>query len=141
MKKGKTNYQWQEKIRKIMRGRYGVIDTLTKHLFVLAVIFLLVGSFVPSRWLSLLIFLCLGLAYYRVFSKAIYKRSAENQKYRAFLTKVKRPFIYEIKKFADRKTHKYFTCSTCRQHIRVPKGKGLVLIKCPSCGHQFEKKT
>ena len=39
------------------------------------------------------------------------------------------------------KEHKVYKCPKCKQPLRVPRGKGKILITCRSCGHKFEKKT
>ena len=32
-------------------------------------------------------------------------------------------------------------CPTCRQKLRVPRGRGRIQISCPRCGTQFIKKS
>ena len=39
------------------------------------------------------------------------------------------------------KTYAYFNCPKCKTELRVPKGKGKILITCPKCGEKFEEKT
>ncbi len=46
-----------------------------------------------------------------------------------------------IKKSSKDKDHKYYICPTCKQIVRVPKGKGRIDIRCPRCSTVFEKRT
>ena len=41
----------------------------------------------------------------------------------------------------DKEHFKFFKCPSCRQKIRVPRGKGRIEITCPRCGNKFIKKT
>mgnify|MGYP004666140193 len=40
----------------------------------------------------------------------------------------------------DRK-NRYFLCPRCRQTVRVPRGKGKIMITCPKCKEKFQRKT
>ena len=37
--------------------------------------------------------------------------------------------------------HRYFDCPKCRQPVRVPRGKGKIMITCPKCKERFQRKT
>lgn len=119
---------------------YGV-DALHKFLQWSIIILILIEIlFVNSYILTGIIWAMLVYQIFRMFSKNIYKRRAENTK---FLTLVK-PITKRIglvKKAKQDKTHKYFVCPTCKQSVRVPKGKGKITITCPKCGCKFSKKS
>lgn len=134
-------------LQKFMMGRYGV-----DQMNIGVLIFSMVCTFTASltRWLLLLILGTALLAYgvFRMFSRNVSARSKENQKFLVFWNKVK-GIWYKIKgwfsgkkrRFADRKTHCYFSCPKCKRKLRVPKGKGKIEISCPICGTKFIKKT
>ena len=130
-----------------MMGRYGV-----DQMNIGVLIFSMVCTFTASltRWLLLSILGTALLAYgvFRMFSRNVSARSKENQKFLVFWNKVK-GIWYKIKdwfsgkkrRFADRKTHCYFSRPKCKRKLRVPKGKGKIEISCPICGTKFIKKT
>lgn len=128
-------------IRRFMYGRYGS-DQLNLTLLVTAVALSLLNSLLsvflyestaftrvisPSLYLLMLVLLGLSLA--RCFSRNIYKRRQENQRFRSFFARI-----------CDRQ-HRYFRCPTCKQRVRVPRGKGKLNIRCPKCGNRFLRKT
>lgn len=80
-------------------------------------------------------------ALFRVFSRNLEKRRAENA---AFLQKVwwpiKRRFNSGRQQRMD-KEHKYFTCPNCKTVCRVPVGKGKIVITCPKCGREIHGKS
>lgn len=124
-----------QKYTQFMRGRYGRFDTLNKILFLVAMIFSIFSRWIPYAIGTLLSWGILGLIFYRFFSKRIYPRSNENQKFLRFLEKIKhRDFK------SDREYH-YFKCPSCKQKMRVLRGKGKIKVTCKNCHTQFMKKV
>ncbi len=117
-----------QSLQRFMYGRNGV-DQLSWVLVALGLILNLIGSILQLGLLCLVAYVPLLLALWRMFSKQVSKRRAENQKLLAFWNRLR-----------DRQ-HRYFSCPQCRQTVRVPRGKGKVNIKCPKCGEKFIKKT
>ena len=134
----------REMLAKFMYGRYGT-DRL--NMFLLIVLIVCAGlnlfvrngyfSIVMSSWETLLIV----LIYYRMFSRNISKRYAENQKYLAMENRVRRFFGKNKYIQQQRKEFHIYTCPQCKQKIRIPKGKGNVSIRCPKCGRDFVKNS
>ena len=125
--------------RRLMMGRYGV-DQLTWVLLVLALVLSLCGSIFRIGFLRLLCWVVLFFCYFRIFSRNIYARQMENQKlmrlwYRLKNKTANRPTAQE------RKNYRVFVCPTCKQKLRVPRGKGKISITCPKCATSFIKKT
>ena len=125
--------------RRLMMGRYGV-DQLTWVLLVLALVLSLCGSIFQLGFLRLLCWVVLFFCYFRFFSRNIYARQMENQKlmrlwYRLKNKTANRPTAQE------RKNYRVFVCPTCKQKLRVPRGKGKISITCPKCATSFIKKT
>ncbi len=130
----------QEKIRRFMMGRYGV-DQLGKFLLGVAVIIMLISFFFRNAIIEALPFLILVICYFRIFSRNINQRYLENQK---FLTLKNRFFGYfqgAGSRRKQRKNYHIYVCPTCKQKIRVPKGKGKICITCPKCRAEFVRRS
>ena len=130
----------KERFMRFMYGRYGV-DMLGKHLMILAIICMLLGGWLEREILTFISWFCLIYSYFRMFSKNIYKRTAENQAYLTKTYKIRCWFSRQKNMMAQRKTHHIYKCPTCRQKIRIPRGKGRVEIRCPKCNTTFIKKS
>ena len=125
--------------QRFMSGRYGS-DQFSMFLSISALVLLVLGIFLSG------ILYYIGLAvllysYYRMFSRNIQKRYAENQWYLARSSAVRGWFDRLRTRFAQRGTYRYFKCPHCKQAIRIPKGRGRVSITCPKCGTQFIRKS
>ena len=118
-------------LRRFMTGRYGT-DKLNTTILMAGLILCLIGMFMPAPANLIFALLSYGLMIWslvRSFSRNTYRRYRENQKFLAFLERLK-----------DR-NHRYFSCPKCRQSVRVPRGKGKIAITCPRCKEKFIKKT
>lgn len=130
----------REKLTRFMYGRYG-IDYFGKCIAGIGIAAIFLAAIFDSRLLSLLAWVCIIYTYFRMFSKNIYKRSAENQ---AFLTKTYRLrcfFARQKNLMKQRKTHHIYKCPSCSQKIRIPRGKGRIEIRCPKCSTTFIKNS
>lgn len=134
----------REKLARFMYGRYGA-DELGSFLMVLWLFCAVIGGFgrgshfgtVLWSW-ELVLFI---LVEYRMLSKNIQKRYAENQKYLAVKNKVRRFFGKTKYMQQQRREFHIYTCPQCRQKIRIPRGKGKISIRCPKCGMEFVKNS
>ena len=133
-------------IVRFMYGRNGM-DQLNRALFwgYIAVFF---GQVVfstlrlqtPALICEIVLWPLMVLILFRMFSKNLPKRRAENQKFVNWWWGVKSRNAGAKARHAD-KDHKYFTCKTCGTICRVPVGKGKIIITCPKCGAQIHAKT
>ena len=130
----------RDKIYRFMQGRYGT-DDFYKFLFWVALIGIVLNWFFKSQALSWVVTLILAYAMYRVLSKNHSARYAENQKYLQATAKFRYWFDQQKKLMEERKYHHIYTCPKCRQKIRIPKGKGKIMIRCPKCHHEFQKRS
>ena len=77
---------------------------------------------------------------YRVLSRNVAKRQAENLRFLNWWRRTKRLTDGAVKRYRD-KEHKYYTCKQCGTLCRVPTGKGNIVITCPKCGAKIQAKT
>ena len=110
----------KEKFIQFMQGRYGGADKLNTHLMYLLFILVIIELFTGSKPLMILSLFLMFYIYFRMFSKNIYKRYAENQKYVQFIAPITKKVNFFKKKRKD-KTHKYYKCPTCKQVSVYPK--------------------
>lgn len=137
----------RERLRNFMQGRSGY-DAFARFL-VWVSIGLLLASLITGRvWngrlssaLWVLAIAAVAYSYFRILSKNIYKRQAENAKYQQAAARVQGFFRTLKQRWHDRKDYKYFRCPSCRAQLRVPRHKGRIRITCRKCQKQFEAKT
>lgn len=130
----------REKLMRFMYGRYG-IDSLGKFLLGAGIVFFLLSGFFDLGIFYLLAWAVLIYSYFRMFSRNIYKRAAENQAYLKHTAKIRSFWWTQKNLFRQRKTHHIYKCPSCSQKIRVPKGKGKIEIRCPKCQTTFIKRS
>lgn len=130
----------REKFIRFMQGRYGS-DKFGQFLLILAIVFMLLSMFGGRNVWDTLAVLLLIYAYFRMFSKNIPKRYAENQKYLQMTAKARTAFSKKKRELNQLKTHHIYKCPNCGQKIRVPRGKGKIAIRCPKCSTEFVKKS
>ena len=123
-----------------MMGRYGT-DDYSKFLLGSAVALMVLNLFLRIGLLNTVVMVLLIYVYIRMFSKNIQKRYEENQKYLQKKYKVTSYFDRQKRMAADRKVNHIYKCPSCKQKIRVPKGKGKICITCPKCRTEFTKKS
>lgn len=128
----------KEKLQRFMIGRYG-IDAFGKFLLGAVVVLWVINLFANSRFLYSWALLLMVYAYFRMFSKNTTKRYQENVKYLQLKNKLVSRVKSEKSQLKERKTHHIYRCPTCRQKIRIPRGKGRICITCPKCKTEFTK--
>ncbi len=126
-------------LQRLMYGRYGP-DQLGMVLMALYLLLYLLSCLVDSVILSVLSALCAVAFFWRLLSKKIDKRRAENARFLELVRPVIRWYNVNKCRRAD-KDHCYFKCPNCGQQLRVPKGKGKLSVTCRNCGVSFEKTT
>ena len=121
--------QW---LQRFMMGRYGT-DKLNMWILGGGLVLCIISIFIAFPPVNLLLtagsYALMIWAIFRTFSRNTYKRYRENRRFLMLLDRIK-----------DR-DHRYFDCPKCRQPVRVPRGKGKIMITCPKCKERFQRKT
>ena len=123
-----------------MSGRYGA-DELSRMLLAISMVFLIISML--SRWNLFYLFAIVLLiyTYFRMFSRNVSKRYAENQKYLNWKYRLVVKKDRKKKQWEQRKIYHFYKCPSCGQKVRVPKGKGKICIICPKCRMEFVRKS
>lgn len=153
--------RFRERLYRFMQGRNGV-DSFAKFLNVASFAMLIAAilfTFLSNVFLArdaaaaahvfrilFCVFYGLGLLLiiywcFRVFSRKVGKRQAENTRYLYLRQKLYRRIESLKEQWKNRKTYRYFKCPQCRQRMRAPKHKGKIRVTCSSCKHIFITKT
>lgn len=123
-----------------MMGRYGA-DQLGQVYMGISMALLIISLF--TGW-DILYVAALGLMiyeYYRMMSRQVEKRYAENQKFATWRYQLAIQKNKRKEQWKQRKIYHFYKCPSCRQKVRVPKGKGKICITCPKCKTEFIKKS
>ena len=126
-------------LRKLMYGRYGS-DHLSFFLLFLYVVLIFTSALPHMAWVSWLALAVLLWNLFRLFSRRIDRRRAENARFLALFGPVIRWFKMRRTIHRD-KDHRYFKCPNCGQYLRVPRGKGKITVTCRNCGASFEERS
>ena len=126
-------------LARFMYGRNGT-DQLGLFTLVLYLIVWVIWGFTQWAVLSILETVLLFITLYRMLSRNLAKRRAENTKFLQTVRPIKNRFLSKRAQMKD-KEHRYFKCPNCGQQMRVPRGKGRITVHCRTCGATFEEKS
>ena len=135
----------KDKFYRFMQGRYGV-DQFAKFTMGVALVSIVLAIFVNTgssagSLLDMLGLVAIVYTYFRIFSRNISKRAPENQKYLSATAKLRQRLNKEKNMMKQRKDYHIYTCPSCGQKVRIPRGKGKIEISCPKCHSKFVKRS
>ena len=133
----------RERFYRFMAGRNGS-DLFSRFLSFAAVAFMLLslifrGTVGTVMWYGALLLLLYD--YFRIFSRNLPRRRAENAKYCQYRELLIDGFCDWWERRRQRRDFKFFRCPSCSVMLRVPRGKGRIRVTCRKCGTSFERKT
>ncbi len=132
-----------------MNGRYGT-DDLGRVMLGACMVLIVIDLLTRNTFLYVLELVLLVLTYYRMLSRNYAKRASENETYHQILDRVKGWFqgfgggrngSRRPSRTSQSKDYHIYTCPSCGQKIRIPRGKGKICITCPKCGTEFQKRS
>ena len=134
-----------------MQGRYGT-DQLSRFMSIVVLI-LIAANWIAGNFLAfpgslqfikisgIVYAVLLFLIYFRTFSRNIPARYAENQKYLSIKSKIGSFFGGKGRSASQHIEYHIYKCPQCNQKIRIPRGKGRIMVRCPKCGTEFVKQS
>ena len=125
---------------KFMQGRYGV-DSLSRFLSIVLLVIIILGMFIRIPLSGTITLVILVILYWRMVSRNIPKRYEENQKFLQIRDKLLGRFSDFGSNMSQMKDYHIYKCPRCNQKIRIPRGKGHIMVRCPRCGYEFHKKS
>ena len=141
-------YRWAN----FMRGRRGW-DQFCFFLMIASFVIEILGRIMRNSWIYYIGLALFIYAVFRMMSRNIYKREAENQKYLQITNRLRNwNYFRQQKKNGTytysqseqnrngsygRTVYAYYYCPACKQQVRIPAGKGRVNVTCPRCGEKF----
>ncbi len=133
--------RFREKIASFMSGRYGV-DALSKFMLIiyvaLAVVMIFVRNGIGYYILQAMSLVLFALIFWRMFSRNLPRRTAENEKYLYVKKGIREKIFSQRNKWKYRKTHVYRKCLYCGVQIKLRRVSGDHKCACPKCGESFD---
>jgi len=127
-------------MRRFLVGRYGP-DQLSVALLIFSLVLGIIGIAARVNVLRYISYAPLVLAFCRLFSRNIYARRRENDRFLRYYSPIKTRVKRKITAFRERGEFKHYSCPSCHSDIRAPRGKGKIAITCRRCGERFVRDT
>lgn len=128
---------FKDKLARFMYGRYG-LDKLNYALIGAYFVLIVANSFTRSTIIDILTWAILIWMIFRTYSRNIFKRRLENEKFLKIWNPVKAKGALTIRRIKEIKTHRFRKCPHCQKVLRLPRKTGKHTVKCPSCHKEFE---
>ena len=131
---------WQRKMMEWLQGRQGP-DDLAVFSMNLAIVVVVVNLFARVSWLGWVALVLIAYSMFRIQSKNLGSRARETE---AFLKALgpARPWVQNPRAaWAELRAYKHVRCASCKQRVRVPRGKGKLRVTCPRCKTKFEVRS
>ncbi len=130
----------REGFRRLMVGRRGP-DQLSLALLVLGLVLSMLTSITRVGLFYLIGLVAYGFSIYRMFSRKIEKRYAENVKFLNFWNNWRSSLKQFVNRMKNMRQYKYYKCPQCKSWLRLPRKVGEVTVTCGKCHSTFKQKA
>lgn len=127
-------------IRRFMTGRRGT-DELSLALLVAGIVLSMLSSITRIGLFYLIGLVAYGFSIFRMFSRNLQKRYAENAKFLTFWHGWRSNLKQFVNRVKNLRKYKYFKCPECHARLRLPRKVGEVTVTCGKCRHAFKQKA
>ncbi len=132
--------KFKDGVRNFMIGRNGA-DQLSMAMLITGIVLSLLTAITKLGIFNLLGLIVLILTIFRMFSRNLEKRRAENQKFVNFRANFGTNAKQLMNRLKNMKKYKYFKCPQCGARLRLPRKVGEVTVTCGKCKNQFKQKA
>ena len=132
--------KFKDGVRNFMIGRNGA-DQLSMAMLITGIVLSLLTAITKLGIFNLLGLIVLILTIFRMFSRNLDKRRAENQKFVNFRANFGTNAKQLMNRLKNMKKYKYFKCPQCGARLRLPRKVGEVTVTCGKCKNQFKQKA
>ena len=123
-----------------MRGRRGA-DELSFAAMVAGLVLSLLSNVFRWPLIYLLSLALMGYAVFRMLSRNLQKRYAENRKFVDGWHGLKTNVQQALNRLKNTRRYRYFKCPECHSRLRLPRKVGEVTVTCGKCHHAFKQKA
>ena len=78
-------------------------------------------------------------AYFRLLSRNVPARYHENEVFSRVSSRFLGRISHVSSSIEQRRRYHIYKCPGCGQKIRIPRGKGRIMVRCPKCTQEFLK--
>lgn len=126
--------------RNFMIGRYGT-DQFTLALLIAGMVLTFIGNAFKLRFLTIFTYVIFFACIYRTMSRNITARQKENNTFLRYWNPLRSWFKTKYNIVKSSRNYKYFKCPKCKQELRVPRGRGKIVVTCQKCNTKFIQKS
>lgn len=127
-------------MNQFMQGRRGT-DELAMATLIMALVFSILTSLTGIALFNLLSLALYIYTIYRIFSRDVSRRAAENAKYQKTFGDIRKKVTQFFRRLKNSKEYKYCRCPKCKILYRAKRGSGEKHIVCKQCGEEFDIKA
>ena len=128
------------RLQVFMTGRHGA-DQLSLALLILGIVLSLLSTLLGLNLLYILSLIAYGYALFRMLSRNLEKREAENAAFLSIWSRVSTETRQFFNRMKNIRKYKYFKCPQCHARLRLPRKAGEVTVTCGKCHHAFRQKA